>query len=48
MIEKKLHRFIVEKISGRIEDTRFVHQTHQVLKLRAGEKIILFEDGGLM
>lgn len=46
MIEKKLHRFIVEKISGRIEDTRFVHQTHHVLKLRAGEKIILFEDGG--
>jgi 16S rRNA (uracil1498-N3)-methyltransferase len=50
MTRKKLHRFFIDTIpAGEVFDIRnehIVHQIKTVLRLEAGEEIILFEHGG--
>lgn len=48
MTPKKLHRFLVPSIPKdlNISDPHTIHQAYSVLKLRQGEHIIIFEDGG--
>lgn len=48
MTPKKFHRFLLPKIPHdfKIEDSHTIHQAFSVLKLKAGEHMIIFEDGG--
>ncbi len=48
MTPKKLHRFLVSEIPRdlNISDPHTIYQAHSVLKLRPGEHIVIFENGG--
>lgn len=42
----KIHRFLVDKIDTLIQDRELVDQIKKVLKIKKGERIIIFENDG--